>query len=402
MANNLSAQNPKYWSKRLQYLLYKNLVSRDIANFEEAALLVNWDTVQRNIPWDVYPDDYVAGTDTVPQNMVVTQETLTINISKNITVYYDMNEEIQNSLNVVNEVYIDRAWYKLRDEIDGRFLKEIENAVYTFDAGNIGWTAWQPIVLTSWNVIETFSEAWSTLRAGNVETDRPWISVVPPSVVSKMRQSNVLTGFDLADQTLREWFLNKEVQGIYEGWVVMSSNNVTASNVLTYSGQPSNGETLVIGWVTYTFVSSIGSTEWNILIGADADATYTNLYNSISGGTGSGTTYIPLTNSSDSGKAFKNILLTAVLDTTGNTVTFYTAGKVTYTDGVSNATLWTQVFHCYLARKGATDMVIQKEVTVQKNKAPLKNGYYYLLWDLYGIKTFDEGTKRMLKLVIKA
>ena len=49
---------------------------------------------------------------------------------------------------------------------------------------------------------------------------------------------------------------------------------------------------------------------------------------------------------------------------------------------------------------GCSDMVIQKDVAVQKNKEPKKTGYNYLCWTLYGIKTFTEGAKDVLKLMV--
>mgnify|MGYP003474744241 FL=1 len=47
-------------------------------------------------------------------------------------------------------------------------------------------------------------------------------------------------------------------------------------------------------------------------------------------------------------------------------------------------------------------MVIQRDVQIQKNKAPLKTGYNWLLWTLYGIKSFQEGKDRALKAYINA
>lgn len=47
-------------------------------------------------------------------------------------------------------------------------------------------------------------------------------------------------------------------------------------------------------------------------------------------------------------------------------------------------------------------MVIQKDVTIQKNKEPLKTGYNYLAYTLYGIKTFTEGAKRCIDVLIAA
>ena len=54
------------------------------------------------------------------------------------------------------------------------------------------------------------------------------------------------------------------------------------------------------------------------------------------------------------------------------------------------------------AQCGSIDMVIQRDVQVQKNKEPKKTGYNYLCRDLFGVKTFTEGANRMLQAKIAA
>ena len=80
----------------------------------------------------------------------------------------------------------------------------------------------------------------------------------------------------------------------------------------------------------------------------------------------------------------------------GTDVTIVTAGSVAYAQ--SGVTLGGEVAHCWAGQYGCSDMVIQKDVAVQKNKEPKKTGYNYLCWTLYGIKTFTEGAKRCIKV----
>jgi hypothetical protein len=66
---------------------------------------------------------------------------------------------------------------------------------------------------------------------------------------------------------------------------VFQTNNVPTSAGITLAEQPVNGETFTIqvggGTVTYTFVSSIGTTPGNVLIGAAATNTQANLLSAI-------------------------------------------------------------------------------------------------------------------------
>jgi len=52
---------------------------------------------------------------------------------------------------------------------------------------------------------------------------------------------------------------------------------LTGSAVLALATNPSNTETVTIQGQVFTFVSSIGTTEGNVLIGGSADATRANL-----------------------------------------------------------------------------------------------------------------------------
>ena len=81
-------------------------------------------------------------------------------------------------------------------------------------------------------------------------------------------------------------------------------------------------------------------------------------------------------------------------------VDIITAGHVAYAQ--SGVTLSGEVAHCWAGQYGCSDMVIQKDVSIQKNKEPKKTGYNYLCWTLYGIKTFTEGAKRCIDVLVAA
>lgn len=72
---------------------------------------------------------------------------------------------------------------------------------------------------------------------------------------------------------------------------VKNSSFATGSVNLT-AGQPSAADQFTIGGVTYTFVSAVGATNGNVLIGASAAATIANLVAAINFAAGEGTTYI--------------------------------------------------------------------------------------------------------------
>jgi hypothetical protein len=64
---------------------------------------------------------------------------------------------------------------------------------------------------------------------------------------------------------------------------------------VTLTGQPANGNNVIIAGVTYTFQTALTNVAGNVLIGADANATAANLVAAINQGAGSGTVYAAAT-----------------------------------------------------------------------------------------------------------
>ena len=63
----------------------------------------------------------------------------------------------------------------------------------------------------------------------------------------------------------------------YMGYDFHVSNQLTSTAVLALATNPTAGDTVTIAGQAFTFVSPIGTTAGNVLIGASADATRANL-----------------------------------------------------------------------------------------------------------------------------
>jgi len=137
MANNLSAFSPEYWSNRVQRLLKKSLVAREIANMEERAIMSNGLKVHRPYHSDVRVNNYTKGTAVTVQDVTATDEYLTVDQTRESTVYIDQIDVIQNKYDTANK-YTARIAYQLQRDIDGKFLNEIPNASLTLDAADFG------------------------------------------------------------------------------------------------------------------------------------------------------------------------------------------------------------------------------------------------------------------------
>ncbi len=108
------------------------------------------------------------------------------------------------------------------------------------------------------------------------------------------------------------------------------SGAARATVVGTYTGQPGDGEQMTIGRpnfsTTVTFKSALvtnGTLGHQVLIGASADATYTNLYKLINGTGVQGTEYFNVLTFLGFDPSFQNnyFIEASALDTTGDTIT---------------------------------------------------------------------------------
>jgi hypothetical protein len=82
---------------------------------------------------------------------------------------------------------------------------------------------------------------------------------------------------------------NLDKNGFHYKCVVTDAATGTLSSTGT---QPADGDTVVVGGITYTFKTVLGATAGNVLIGATVAATLSNLAACISGGTGGGSLYV--------------------------------------------------------------------------------------------------------------
>ena len=387
MGNNLSAFTPEYWSARTQRLLKRKLIAREIANMEESALLRDWDMVHRPYYSDVVVNDYTKGVDVTVQEVSATDEYLVVNKSKEATVYIDAIDVKQNKYDAANK-YIDRMTYALKKDIDGNFLKEVLNAEFKVSDGDFGGTDGNPITVSVSNAFQVFTKTEAKMNANDIEDTKAWFFVITPDVKAAIQQTNLVNWFNQADAALRGTLKGVGYLGTWGNFNLFVSNNVAHSNTVTASSLAAD-DTLSINGVTITFKAAPANA-W------ECKPTAAALIGMINGKMATAWDYVDFS-AADRAKLI-GVNASAVAD--GSDVKIVTSGHVTYAQ--SGVTLGGEIAHCWAGQYGCTDMVIQKDVEIQKNKEPKKTGYNYLAWTLYGIKTFTEWAKRCIEVKVAA
>ena len=389
MSQNLDAFIPELWSRRIQYLTKNALVATQICSFEEQPDLKYGDRIHRPYPNDLVVNDYVKYTDTTQQDLVGTDEYLDIDQSKEISFAIDEVDWIQMKYDLENS-YVERAAYRLANDIDGKVLSEVANADVSMDAGDIGGTPGNAISLSTSNCLNAVMTAGAKLTANGCEMDKTWALVVSPKIASIIGQTVAQDWFSLADLALKNGYA-----GNFAGYNVYSSNNIAHSRTISFSTVVAT-DAITIGGVTFTFVSSLSTTPNTVLKGADDAAALANLAAAVNGGTGAGTTYVDISASDRAKLKGKRVNLN------GTTWVLTTAGDVAVSTEDSTITVGNEECHAMLCRPGAIDLVMQQNIDVRKTPLPKQKADYYIISCLYGVKTFKEGEERMVKIKVAA
>lgn len=385
MANNLSAFTPEYWSARTQRLLKTKLIAREISNMEEASLLRDGDTVHRPYYSDVTVHNYNKGVDVTVQDIAATDEYLVVNASKEATIYIDEIDVKQNKYDTAN-LYIDRITYALKKDIDGRFLKEVLEAGYTVDDGTVWGNAGDPISVNASNAFKLFTTIEAEMNSHDIEDTKAWFGVITPAMKAAIQQTNLANGFTQADAALR-WTL----KGMWYLWTrgnfnLFVSNNVAHTTKVTMSSVAAN-DTLTINGATITFKANPASA-------GECKASKEALMDMLNGTMTTAGNYVDF----DAANKAKVVAAWVSAIANGDDVEIVTNGACTFTQ--SWVTLGDSVAHCWFGQYGCTDLVIQKDVTIQMNKEPKKTWYNYLAYTLYGVKTFVEWAKRCINVLV--
>lgn len=389
MANTLTALNKEVWAKNMQIKLEKELVAMAIANTDLRSLLNDGDTIHKPYRSNLKAQDYTKGTAVTIDDVTATDETLVVNTTKIVAFYVDDIDKIQNSYSTM-EKFANDTQQDLNQIIDREVLAEYANADNDIDDGDIGGTAGNAAAITSANVNKLFSAAGKKLTRANVGLESRF-AVISPSVLEQVVLYTAGKDTSFGDAVLDNGYVGKRF-----GFEIYISNNLTNTATWTPANNPTNGDGITIAGVTFTFVSTIGTTAGNVLIGAATANTLDNLVALINDQNTTSATQVAL--SYEDQTTLQG--LTATDGTTNMTLVFKGGGEVTYTTDEA-ADVWSaETIHCLFGKKGATDLVIQKAANIQVKQVEDKLGVNILAYTLFGIKTFDVGDSQLLDVKV--
>lgn len=387
---------------RYQDIFSKVMVGLKIANTRFEPNLKFGDTVVRTILdlSGVRVRAFSNLSDQTVDALTDSEETMTVNIQSGAVFPIARLEKIQAgplnpAMTAGKEVAI-----KVANYLDSYILKETTNAWADFDTGNLTTTSSNgtAITLSSTTVPQMISMAYAKLFSNNVAmTNLCW--VLDPFSVAQIAQYPIGKDITSENTTFKNGFT-----GNLFGAEVYTSNNLTGESVLSIATQPTDGDTVTFGGVTFTFKTTLGSTAGNVAIAGSADAARLNLSELLNA---PGTT--------DAGQvalsAANQILISDTLgvvatdDAAANTITIVSrgSGRVNVSETLTDATdTWTKNFvHCYYGQKGAIDVAIQDQPTMEMREEPKQLTTNIFNNVVAAIKTFTDGSQKFLDVHIK-
>lgn len=404
MSNDLTASRPELWSKRMQLAQHKVPVYQALANVEEREAIKVGDTVHR--PYRSILGVNTLGTDgsyTV-QDITDTDETLVIDQRKESTFTVQDDDALFNKYNNMtakgNE-YADDQSTTLQNYIDGTFLKNgVDAAVGSLTA----------VTLSTSNVMAQFFDAEQKLaeqsNSATLKGKRAWAALSPAylNILSQTLSNRVTTMGDKVTEngyfgTINNFDLYRSMSLPTSHTLVMATNP-TANDTITYDGQ------------VFTFVSSIGSTAGNVLIGASADDTRANLETLLNApgtttATGVALSAVQPNYYTPSPLARFKGYVSAVNNNSTDTITITKIGgnRVTVSETLTaGADIWTaasQLQYNLFGFGKPTDMVLKKSPNVEIKDVSGKLAKDFVAWTVYGMKTFSEGATHLVKAPIR-
>ena len=383
-----------------QEIFQKTLVAKDIMNMRLEPMLTYGGSVTR-VALDLsnaLVRTVTRGSASTIDAITDTAESLTINLEKEIAFHLSDGEVTQTGPLKAMQFAGKELARKLAIDLDGRCFAEVLNASYSFDNGDLttGSSSGTPITLSATTVPQMATRLGAKLRnKNNQEVMTNMALVVDSYAASDISQFIISKNIDLAGATFKNGYV-----GDVSSAQMYVSENLSSTSVLSIATQPTDGDTVTIAGVVFTFKTTLGSTAGNVAIGGSADAARLNLSELINDPDVTDAGQVALS-------AANQIIMAQYVATdnaSANTMTVVGTGtgrtlvSETLTDGTDAWTL--NYLNCYYGKKGAIDLVVQDSKEVDVRPTADRRGNNIFSSYLAGIKTFADGAKKFLDVKI--
>lgn len=381
--------------------VFKKTIFPALASYEEAKTLNFGVKVDRPYRSNVVVENYVKGTAATAQDLTATSDQLTIDKQKAILMYVDDVDKLQNKWDAAR-MWAEEAGERLAVAIDAEFLYETLNAANTIDDGDFSGTSGNGLTVSTSNISTLFGKINRKLDTQNVDMERKKRFIaISPQVWETLWA--YLSGKETMFGDKTGEFGN---MGRWAGLELFVTNNLTASAVWTPANQPSDGDTITISGVVFTFETGTLDAAGKVKSETDLNTTLAHLVAFINGG-GAGNGAGGASADGYALSAADQRIVQNMVAVNGTTfVTVYHKGQSFLTvSGSDAADVWSKkIQHILAGVKGAIDLVIQQEpdVKMASTVASGKRGTNIMPMTVFGTKTFNQGTNEIVNVKVNS
>lgn len=387
-----------------QEVFQKVLVAKAIMNMRFEKVLKFGASVER-VLYDisgVRVRSVTRGAASTIDSVTDSSETLTVNLEKEAVFHISDGEVTQaGPLNPGEKIGGDIA-IKVAADLDARCFAEVRNALYSFDTGDLTTLTSNgtPITINSTTTPQMVTRMPAKLRYRNNQTMTNMALVVDSYAAADIEQYLLGKQFSIVESVFKNGYA-----GPIATAEVYVSENLSADALLSIATTPTDGDTVTINGVVFTFKTTLGVTAGNVAIGGSADAARLNLSELINapGTTDAGQVAL---SAADQLILTDTIKAVAVDSASANTLALSTTGggRLIVSETLTDATdAWTYSYlNAYFGKKGAIDLVVQDLSPVDMRKTSDRRGTNVFSSYLAGLKTFADGAKKFLRVKIAA
>lgn len=383
----------------------KALVAKDVMNTRFEPVLKYGASVER-VLYDisnVRVRTVTRGAASTIDVVTDTNELLTINLEKEAVFHISDGEVTQTGPLNPGEEIGKQVGLKVAIDLDARCFFEVTNALFSFDNGDLTTLAsdGNPMTLSSTTVPQMVARMAAKLRYKNQQqVNMDMILVVDSYAASDITQYLLGKNIDLAGYVFKNGYT-----GDVSSAQMYISENLTGTAVLASPQTPTDGDTVTINGVIFTFNTTLSTLAGSVLISGSADAARANL-TALINAPGTTTTLGTALAASDQLLITDALKLAATNNNTLDTLTLVGTGSGRLIVGgtlTNTNNTWTKNYiSAYFGKRGAIDLVVQDTKSVDMRQTSDRRGTNVFSSYLAGVKTFADGAKKFLQVKIKS
>lgn len=378
----------QHWANQAQDNLERELLGMEICKIED---IPNGTT--KNLPFVNFQRsiNYTKYSTVTEQPLITGNDQIVITETPMVPFSIDDIDLKDNYLDVGAEA-ISNASYILKSVVDSTILAQSLVAGTTYGSGGFNTTT--PVALAQTAGVAYIPTVFGAPRARLTAAganSKNLCMVVDSTTLLAISIFGMEKGFEVSDQSIQRGY-----KGEFLGMSVYESNNLRATRTLPIATNPTNGDTVLLNGVTFTFVTTLGTTPGNVLIAGSAAASLANLVSAVNGSAGAGTNYV----------AIADPYLVSFITATNNTTNILFTSSQGSMFARSTLTAVADKFgaetvNCMVVEKGAIRLAMRNEVTIKQVSDDTNLVEKFKLYSRFGVLTPNRGRQRMARICVE-